>query len=96
VGLHTQAARFKRRIPARVLYKAQIKQLVSILENSLGIRRAPESGPLRDNSKILQLISASIQVAKILRDGDGMIYIDRLYIATEEQIQERRVSSRHR
>lgn len=85
---------FKRRIPARVLYNGQIKQLVPILENSLGIRRAPESGCLRDDRHILQLISASIQVVKILRDGDAMIYLDRLYIVTEDQLQERKVSSR--
>ena len=86
----------KRRTPARVLYNGQIKQFVSILENSLGIRPATESGRLRDDRYILQLISASIQIAKILRGGDAMIYLDRLYIVTEEQTQERKVSSRHR
>ncbi|KAK3990662.1 hypothetical protein QBC44DRAFT_288715 [Cladorrhinum sp. PSN332] len=81
----------KRRIPARVLYNGQIKQFVTILENSLEMRHAAkhQSRPLKDDRNILQLISAGIQVAKILKDAQAMDYLDRLYISTEQQIQER-------
>ncbi|CAN8096922.1 unnamed protein product [Discula destructiva] len=81
----------KRRIPARVLYNGQIKQFVTILENSLEMRHAAkhQSRPLKDDRNILQLISAGIQVAKILKDASAMDYLDRLYVTTEQQIQER-------
>ncbi|POS69186.1 hypothetical protein DHEL01_v212420 [Diaporthe helianthi] len=81
----------KRRIPARVLYNGQIKQFVTILENSLEMRHAAkhQSRPLKDDRNILQLISAGIQVAKILKDAQAMDYLDRLYVSTEQQIQER-------
>ncbi|KAH9903638.1 hypothetical protein F4778DRAFT_92369 [Xylariomycetidae sp. FL2044] len=81
----------KRRIPARVLYNGQIKQLVTILENSLEMRHAAknQSRPLKDDRNILQLISAGIQVAKILKDAAAMDYLDRLYVSTEQQIQNR-------
>jgi len=57
----------KRRIPARVLYNGQIKQFITILENSLEMRHAAkhQSRPLKDDRNILQLISAGIQVAKV-------------------------------
>jgi hypothetical protein len=88
----------KRRIPARVLYNGQIKQFITILENSLEMRHAAkhQSRPLKDDRNILQLISAGIQVAKILRDADAMSYLDRLYVNTEKQIQERSGSTRYR
>lgn len=81
----------KRRIPARVLYNGQIKQFVTILENSLEMRHAAkhQSRPLKDDRNILQLISAGIQVAKILKDAQAMDYLDRLYVSTEQQIQDR-------
>lgn len=81
----------KRRIPARVLYNGQIKQFVTILENSLEMRHAAkhQSRPLKDDRNILQLISAGIQVAKILKDAQAMDYLDRLYVSTELQIHER-------
>ncbi|CAD6442116.1 2d2d636a-4081-40f4-95d7-1eea880a8be8 [Sclerotinia trifoliorum] len=84
----------KRRIPARVLYNGQIKQFVTILENSLEMRHAAkhQSRPLKDDRNILQLISAGIQVAKILKDAEAMSYLDRLYVTTEQQIQERSAS----
>jgi hypothetical protein len=65
----------KRRIPARVLYNGQIKQFVTILENSLEMRHAAKQGsrPLKDDRNILQLISAGIQVAKILKDAQAMV-----------------------
>jgi hypothetical protein len=86
----------KRRIPARVLYNGQIKQLVTILENSLEMRHAAkhQSRPLKDDRNILQLISAGIQVAKILKDASAMDYLDHLYVMTEEQIKER-VAAQH-
>jgi hypothetical protein len=81
----------KRRIPARVLYNGQIKQFVTILENSLEMRHAAkhQSRPLKDDRNILQLVSAGIQVAKILKDAQAMDYLDMLYVSTEQQIQER-------
>ncbi|CAJ2506098.1 Uu.00g002280.m01.CDS01 [Anthostomella pinea] len=81
----------KRRIPARVLYNGQIKQFVTILENSLEMRHAAkhQSRPLKDDRNILQLISAGIQVAKILKDAQAMDYLDRLYVSTEQRIQDR-------
>ncbi|KAH6636213.1 hypothetical protein F5144DRAFT_591438 [Chaetomium tenue] len=81
----------KRRIPARVLYNGQIKQFVTILENSLEMRHAAkhQSRPLKDDRNILQLISAGIQVAKIVKDAPAMDYLDRLYVSTEQRIQER-------
>jgi len=88
----------KRRIPARVLYNGQIKQFVTILENSLEMRHAAkhQSRPLKDDRNILQLISAGIQVAKILRDADAMQYLDTLYVNTERQILERSTSRGYR
>ncbi|EPE03121.1 hypothetical protein F503_01457 [Ophiostoma piceae UAMH 11346] len=85
----------KRRIPARVLYNGQIKQFVTILENSLEMRHAArhQSRPLKDDRNILQLISAGIQVAKILKDAPAMDFLDRLYVVTEKQIQERSSSA---
>jgi hypothetical protein len=81
----------KRRIPARVLYNGQIKQFVTILENSLEMRHAAkhQSRPLKDDRNILQLISAGIQVAKILKDAQAMDYLNELYVTTERKIQER-------
>ena len=85
----------KRRIPARVLYNGQIKQFVTILENSLEMRHAArhQSRPLKDDRNILQLISAGIQVAKILKDAPAMSFLDQLYIATDQLIQERSTSA---
>ncbi|KAL9099620.1 MAG: hypothetical protein Q9163_004909 [Psora crenata] len=84
----------KRRIPARVLYNGQIKQLVTVLENSLEMRHssAHHSRPPKDDRNVLQLISAGIQVAKILKDADTMGHLDRLYQETEILIRKRRNS----
>jgi hypothetical protein len=81
----------KRRIPARVLYHGQIKQLVTVLENSLEMRHAAkhQSRPVKDDRNVLQLISAGTQVAKILKDATAMEYLDDLYQQTERQIQDR-------
>jgi hypothetical protein len=83
----------KRRIPARVLYNGQIKQLITILENSLEMRHAAkhQSRPLKDDRNILQLISSGLQVAKILKDAPAMQYLDSLYVQTERLIGSRRV-----
>ncbi|KAK5108069.1 hypothetical protein LTR62_008786 [Meristemomyces frigidus] len=84
----------KRRIPARVLYNGQIKQLITILENSLEMRHAAkhQSRPLKDDRNILQLISSGLQVAKIIKDATAMQYLDSLYVQTERLIQSRRPS----
>lgn len=85
----------KRRIPARVLYNGQIKQLITILENSLEMRHAAkhQSRPLKDDRNILQLISSGLQVAKILKDAPAMQYLDSLYVQTERLIQGRRATA---
>ncbi|KAI4169249.1 MAG: hypothetical protein LQ343_005837 [Gyalolechia ehrenbergii] len=82
----------KRRIPARVLYNGQIKQLVTVLENSLEMRHAAkhQSRPVKDDRNVLQLISAGLQVAKILKDAACMQYMDSLYLQTERVIQARK------
>ena len=84
----------KRRIPARLLYNGQIKQLVTVLENSMEMRHAAkhQSRPLKDDRNVLQLISAGIQVAKLLRDAECMASLDKLYLQTEIVIQNRRKS----
>ena len=85
----------KRRIPARILYDGQIKQLVTVLENSLEMRHASanQSRPPKDDRNVLQLISAGTQVAKILKDARTMDYLDKLYQQVEGVIQERRQGS---
>ncbi|KAI2642831.1 hypothetical protein GGS21DRAFT_486656 [Xylaria nigripes] len=85
----------KRRIPARVLYNRQIKQFTTVLENSLEMRYSAkhQSRPLKDDRNVLQLISAGIQVAKILKDAAAMDYLDRLYVSTEQRIQSRAAAS---
>lgn len=84
----------RRRIPARVLYGGQIKQLITILENSLEMRHAAkhQSRPLKDDRNILQLISSGLQVAKILKNAAVMRSLDGLYVETEQRIHERRDS----
>lgn len=81
----------KRRIPKRVLWHEQIKQLVTVLENSLEMRHAAmhTSRILKDDRNILQLISAGLQVAKMLKDPGAMRDLDSLYLAAEGKIQER-------
>ena len=81
----------KRRIPTRVLYNGQIKQLATVLENSLEMRHASahHSRPPKDDRNILQLISAGTQVAKMLKDANAMEYLDRLYRETEKLIRKR-------
>lgn len=82
----------KRRIPADKLYHGQIKQLVTILENSTEMRHATahSSRPPKDDRNMLQLISAGTQVAKILMDAGIMEALDDLYLKTERIIQERK------
>ena len=79
------------RIPMRVLWNGQIKQLVTVLENSLEMRHAAkhQSRPLKDDRNILQLISAGLQVAKMLKDPQAMVHLDRLYRETEFLIRQR-------
>ncbi|KAJ5294341.1 hypothetical protein N7508_009162 [Penicillium antarcticum] len=81
-----------RRIPAHLLYNRQIKQLITVLENSLEMRHAAkhQSRPVKDDRNVLQLISAGIQVAKILKDSSAMQFLDCLYVDTEKLILDRR------
>jgi hypothetical protein len=54
--------------------------------NSLEMRHPAkhQSRPLKDDWNILQLISAGIQAAKLLRDADAMTYMDQLYFQTRD------------
>lgn len=82
----------RRRIPRHALHNGQIKQLITVLENSLEMRHAAKhsSRPIKDDRNVLQLISAGTQVAKILKDSAAMFFFDRLYVDTEKLILERR------
>lgn len=85
----------KRRIPARVLYDNQIKQLVTTLENSIAARQPfskdqQHARKAKDDRYVLQLLSAGTQVAKILMDSLAMEELDRLYDSTEALISDRR------
>ena len=82
----------KRRIPARVLYRSQIKHLVTTLENSLDVKPSPRDHgrPLKDDRHILQLISAAVQVAKLLMDAIAMRQLDDLYTRSEMLLFQRR------
>lgn len=84
----------KRRIPARVLYNNQIKQFITVLESSLEMRHAAkhQSRPLKDDWNVLQLISAGIQVARILKDAGAMDDLGRLYSWTETRIHGRKAA----
>lgn len=86
----------KRRIPARVLYQSQIKHLVTTLENSLDIRYSSKdpTRPLKDDRNVLQLVSAGLQVAKLLMDAFAMEQLDDLYARSEALILQRRARPR--
>ncbi|KAF2725577.1 hypothetical protein K431DRAFT_317557 [Polychaeton citri CBS 116435] len=83
----------KRRIPARVLFNGQIRQFITVLENSLEMRHAAvhQSRPLKDDRNVLQLISSGIQVAKIVKDASAMRFLDNLYVQTERLIASRKI-----
>ena len=80
----------RRRIPRRVLYGGRIKQFGTVLDNSLEMRHAAkhQSRPLKDDRNVLQLISAGLQVAQILKDGHVMETLDEIYTETEDIIQQ--------
>ncbi|KAF7716851.1 Uncharacterized protein PECH_006969 [Penicillium ucsense] len=82
----------RRRIPRHALHNGQIKQLITVLENSLEMRHAAKhnSRPVKDDRNVLQLISAGTQVARILKDASAMKFFDRLYVDTEKLISDRR------
>ena len=82
----------RRRIPRHTLHNGQIKQLITVLENSLEMRHAAKhsSRPVKDDRNVLQLISAGTQVAKILKDSRAMKFFDGLYVDTEKLINDRR------
>ena len=82
----------KRRVPARVLHGGRIRQLVSVLEGSLEVRHAAAhpGRPRLDDRHVLQLVSAGLQVARILMDADAMEALDELYTQTEALIQARK------
>ena len=86
----------KRRIPARVLFDNQIKQLVTTLDNSIAARqnRDQQGRTPKDDRYILQLISAGTQVAKILMDSQALDQLDNLYKNTESVIADRRATAR--
>ena len=65
--------------------------MVTVLENSLEMRHASAhlSRPLKDDWNVLQLVSAGVQVAKLLKDGETMGALEELYRRTEDVILER-------
>lgn len=81
----------KRKIPSHAIYQGQIKELTTVLDNSLQMRHAtkPQPRALKDDRSVLQFISAGIQVGKMLKDASTMEYLDKLYQQTEKVIQER-------
>ena len=85
----------KRRIPSHAVFQGQIKELTTVLDNSLEMRHAtkPQPRPPKDDRTVLQFISAGIQVGKILKDAAAMEYLDKLYQQIEKVIQERKESS---
>ena len=87
----------KRRIPSKAIYDGQIKELTTLLENSVEMRHStkPQSRPLKDDRHVLQLISAGIQVGRMLKDVTTMDYLDRLYKDTEALIQQRKSMPRY-
>ena len=87
----------KRRIPSRAIYDGQIKELTTLLDNSVEMRHStkPQSRPLKDDRHVLQLISAGIQVGRMLKDATTMDYLDRLYKDTEALIQQRKSRPRY-
>lgn len=90
----------KRRIPARVLYDNQIRQLVTTLEHSVSPYRptpndrAKSTRVAHDDRYILQLLSAGTQVAKLLMDSLAMQQLNDLYAHTENVVMNRRYQSR--
>jgi len=82
----------KRRIPSHAVFQGQIKELTTVLDNSLEMRHAskPQPRPQKDDRTVLQFISAGIQVGKILKDAATMEYLDKLYQQTEKVIRERK------
>ena len=82
----------KRRIPSHAIFQGQIKELTTVLDNSLEMRHAtkPQPRPLKDDRTVLQFISAGIQVGKMLKDAAAMEYLDKLYQQTEKVIQGRK------
>ena len=82
----------KRKIPSHAIFRGQIKELTTILDNSLEMRHTtkPQPRSLKDDRTVLQFISAGIQVGKILKDASTMGDLDRLYQRTEKLIQERK------
>ena len=86
----------KRRIPSHAIYQGQIKELTTVLDNSLEMRHAtkPQIRPQKDDRAVLQFISAGIQVGKILKDAAAMEHLDKLYQHTEKVIKDRKESLR--
>ena len=85
----------KRKIPSHAIFQGQIKELTTVLDNSLEMRHAtkPQPRPLKDDRTVLQFISAGIQVGRILKDAATMEYLDKLYQQTEKVIQTRKEPS---
>ena len=82
----------KRRVPARLLHDEQIKNMITIVENSILIRplKGENTRQQVPDSMILQYISAGIQVAKLLKDGAATNSLSNLYKQTERDIMKRK------
>ena len=81
----------KRKIPSHAVYNSQIKDLTTVLDNSLEMPHTtkPRERQIKDDRNVLQFISAGIQVGKILKDAETMEFLDKLYQRTEKIIQNR-------
>jgi hypothetical protein len=55
-----------------------------------GNQSAPGPAVLRDDRNILQIISAGMQVAKLLKDANAMRDLDTIYAFAEEEVFKRR------
>lgn len=79
-------------VPAEALYSDLAVHFRAVLHTSLGVDdvlRHPE--PLRDDRTILRILSAGVQVARMLNDLDAMNKLDRLLMKAERTMIEANV-----
>ena len=74
----------KRRVPTAVLHGGQIKHMVTLMENSTLVRHSPDdpSQAIDDDMHMLQIISAAVQVVKLLRNYEATFILLELYNQT--------------
>lgn len=79
----------KRRVPARIIKDGHIKALVPTMENAT-IIPPPGNGSvlMMEDRHILQVISAGIQVTRLIQDGSATHYLLNLYNEVAKAINE--------